>query len=186
MGLKNTYNSYGSLAKWFHWLSFLLIVGLIAVGFYMEGMPKGPEKGLVVNAHKATGIAVFFLLLLRFVWKLMNQSPELPKGLNLFEKILSILGHYALYFLSIMMPLSGWIASTAANRLPHIGTWTLPGFPFIPHTKAVGSCAHSIHVTGVWVLIAMITLHVLAALRHHFVMRDSVLRRMFPYGNALE
>lgn len=186
MGLKNTSNNYGSVAKWLHWISFILIIGLIYVGFTLGGMPKGPDKWLLMNMHKATGIFVFLLLLFRLIWKLSNPSPELPSELNPFEKLASIVGHYVLYLLCLIMAGTGWIMATAANKLAHVGSITIPGFPFIPKSKAIGGFCYTVHVNAVWILIIFITLHVLASLKHHFILRNNVLRRMFPYGNALD
>lgn len=186
MSIKNTRNCYGALSKTLHWLLFILLCGMIAVGFYMGDMPKGPEKWELYNYHKVAGITILFIILFRLFWRVINVTPDYPNEMPLVEKIASHVMHWSLYLLMLAMPLSGWIMSTAANKLPHIGAWTIPKFPFIPESEAWGSVNHAIHVYGVWVLIGFATLHILAALKHHFIDRDNILRRMIPYGNALD
>src|SRR5689334_2393960 len=113
--LKNTEQSYGSVAKFFHWAIFLLIAGLLTVGYIMTGMENGPDKFQLIGLHKSIGVTVLTLALIRLGWKLANVAPLLPDSLHRYEKLAAHTGHALLYMLMIIMPISGWLMSSAAG-----------------------------------------------------------------------
>jgi len=181
MPLRNTKYTYGAVAKTFHWLIFLLIAGLVIIGFLMESMPNSPDKFKLIGLHKSIGITVLTLVSLRLIWKLANSSPLLPNTLNALEKLLAHAGHWALYALMFAMPLTGWAMSSAVGFPVSVFGWfTIPNL--VSPDKALGGDLKYLHNTFAWVLIAMVSLHVLAALLHHFYYKDNVLTRMIPYG----
>src|ERR1700761_6545888 len=108
MSLENTKDKYGSVAKTFHWLMALIIVGLLIAGLTMKGMPNTPQKFRIFGLHKSFGITILILVSLRLAWKAKNTAPRLPDTLHAIEKALAHLGHALLYFLMLAMPLSGW------------------------------------------------------------------------------
>ena len=93
MSLRNTKLSYGSCAKSLHWLLAVLIIGMLAVGLYMESLPVGPGKFKIYGLHKSFGITILALSALRLVWKYINESPLLPDVMNRLEKFLARAGH---------------------------------------------------------------------------------------------
>ena len=180
MCFKNTKNSYGVVAKTFHWLMFLLIAGLIAVGFIMESMVMGPDKFKLIGLHKSTGIVVLLLALLRLMWKAANVTPLLPAKLHKLEKFMANSGHALLYVLMILTPLSGWAMSSAAGFPVSVFGWfTLPDFvapdPVLKHILVER------HELLAWSIIVVVSLHVVAALLHHFYYKNNVLVRMLPF-----
>lgn len=178
--LKNTLDSYGSVAKFLHWLIALLILTVLAVGFIMTGLPKTPDTFRVIGWHKSLGITVLTLVALRLLWKSMNIYPALPAALSMVEKLLAHLGHGFLYALMIAMPLSGWMMSSAAGFTVSVFGWfLLPNL--VAPDPALKRTLVELHGTLAWALIGMIALHVLAALLHHFYYKDDVLLRMLPF-----
>jgi len=180
MSLRNTEQSFGSVAKFFHWSIALFIIGLLIAGLTMVNMPTTPSKFKIYGLHKSFGIMVLILAVLRLGWKANNIAPLLPQTLNFIEKTLAHVGHGFLYFLMFAMPLSGWLMSSASGFTVSVFGWfTLPNL--IGPDAALKRTFVNIHETLAWILIAMITLHVLAALLHHFYYKNGVLRRMLPW-----
>lgn len=176
--LRNTESKYGSLAKFLHWLIFLLIAGLVLVGFFWEN--TGIIKGKIINIHKLIGLLTFAIIVFRIYWAAINLKPQLPNAQR-WEKIVEHAVHGCIYLLLIAMPLSGWIMATAAGRPPHIAGLALP-MPGIPANQVLAGLANQAHELLAWTLIILVSLHVLAALKHHFINKDDVLKRMLP-GN---
>lgn len=181
MNLKNTDQSYGTVAKGFHWLIALLIIGMIAMGFIMVGLNMSPDKIKIIGWHKSTGITILILASIRLGWKMANTSPLLPDSMKIVEKWLAHAGHAMLYLLMFAMPLTGWIMSSAAGfPVSVFGLFTLPNL--VAPDNTLKAQMIDLHEMLAWVLIVMITLHVLAALLHHFYHKDNVLVRMLPFA----
>lgn len=171
----NTDYAYGSVAKFFHWFIFILVLIMISGGFFMEDVPED-YKGLIYNLHKLTGVAILTLMLLRLLWRMVNVKPKLPADMPEWQRKSVRRVHELLYLLIIAMPLAGWIGSSAAGRPPHIGDWQLM-LP-IPQDKAIVESSFAMHEYLAWAIIIFGSLHILAALYHHFIRRDDILRRM--------
>lgn len=177
MSIRNTQTSYGSVAKFFHWVISPLVILMLTIGYFLEDVPKD-YQGMAYNLHKLTGLLILFLVLLRLVWALFNPKPALPRDMPAWQQFMSKLLHYALYFFVILMPSLGWVGSIAGGHPPHIGDFKFE-LPIAPN-KALDEFAFHWHETIAIVLIVLISLHVLAALYHHLIRKDDVLKRMLP------
>jgi len=179
MSLRNTLNSYGFLAKVFHWLMALLIIGLLALGLSLESFENTPDFRQLIGWHKEFGIVVLALACVRLGWKVLDVSPSLPESMGGVMKLAAKLGHGGLYVLMFAIPLSGWVMSNAAGHpVSMFGLFDLPIL-----AAADEDFAHSVkelHETLAFVLIGLLALHIMAALVHHFIYKDDVLRRMLP------
>lgn len=174
---KNTLTRYGSISKLFHWLIFFLVFFMILLGYFMGDIQDKAARSIIINIHKVTGINILILMILRLAWRFMNVKPVLANT-KLWEKILEKLVHGLLYLVLFSMPLSGWIMSSASGKPPHIVGWQF-GLP-VTQSKALAELFVSIHNTLAIVLIVLVSLHVAAALFHHFIKKDDVLTRMTP------
>lgn len=179
MSLRNTTMTYGSVTKFFHWLIFLVLAGQIIFGFFLGNIPKAIQP-ITYNIHKLLGISILLLMLLRGLWALNNPKPYLPLSTKLWEHILERFVHFLLYTVVVAIALVGWIGSVAAGRAPHLGELviTLP----VPTNKTIVEIAFYLHEKLVFVLIALVSLHVAAAFFHYIVKKDNVLQRMMPGG----
>jgi len=177
MGLRNTDRAWGSIARCFHWLVAALILGQFALGWIADSWRRSPVKVDLFVWHKSLGILVLALVLLRLVWRLFDRTPALPAAMPLWERHAAAASHAMLYLLMLALPLSGWVINSAAN-FPLKLFWLVPLPPIVPPGKAMQELAEAVHNGLFWGMVALLLLHVTAALRHHFVKRDAVLRRM--------
>lgn len=183
--------SYDGVAKTLHWLIALLVLALIVLGVVMTQVkiPIG-TKFQIYQIHKSLGFTVLALMVLRVLWRLTHRPPPLPENMGRLERFGAHAAHLALYGLLISMPLSGWaMVSSASFQVPTKLYWTLP----VPHIEALSKLEPAarkpyeelfkmVHERLAWVIAALVLIHALAALRHHFIKQDDVLARMWPRG----
>lgn len=175
--LKNTMTQYGVVTKVFHWVMALLIISLLCVGFYMNGMSLGLAKFKIYALHKSFGIIVLVLAILRILWHLYSKKPALVSSLKPTEKYAAHTAHILLYVLFVFMPLSGWLMSSAFGRsVKFFGTISLPDL--LTKNRELAEILATVHFVIAWSLVVLITLHVVAALKHHIIDKDNTLRRM--------
>jgi len=184
MRWRNSPSEYGAVTKAFHWLTALLVISMICIGYYMGGMPLGAAKLKTYNLHKSLGATVLIVTTLRILWHIFSRRPKAVETLKPFEKLGAGAMHYALYALLLAMPLTGWFFSSAFGRPVSVfGLFTLPDL--IGADRDLGKLLKDGHETLAVVVIAAAALHALAALGHHFFKKDTVLRRMLPFALAL-
>ena len=170
---------YTATAKSLHWLMALLIVGLLALGFYMADLPLSPEKLQFYSWHKWAGVSVFVLVWLRLFWRLTHRPPAFAASLSATQQALAHLGHLALYLLMIAIPVSGWLMSSAKGvQTVWFGVLPLPDL--LGRDKALGAQLADLHSALNIGLLVLIGGHAAAALFHHLVRKDDTLRRMLP------
>jgi cytochrome b561 len=171
-----TGQGYGTVAKTLHWLVATIIVGQFALGWLMPNVRRGMEPGVAMNVHISIGITVLTLIVVRFLWRATHRVPPEP-ALPPWQRRTSSLVHWLLYLLVLVTTLSGWsYASARGWSLAFFGLFPLPALAASgsPTGRAIGR----LHENVVWVLLAVVAVHVLAALVHAFVYRDGVMQRM--------
>lgn len=179
MQIKNTTASYGNIAKGLHWLMAILVISMLAVGLYMEGLDLSPQKLLLYGWHKSFGALILILAILRLTWRLSNPTPALPHTLPTLQHIAAHGVHALLYVLLFLMPLTGWLMSSAAGfPVSFFGLFTLPNL--IEANKEWRMFFGDAHEILAFSLIALLVAHVGAALLHHFYYKDTILKRMLP------
>ncbi|HWD25682.1 MAG TPA: cytochrome b [Rhizomicrobium sp.] len=181
---------YNGVAMTFHWVIAALIVVNIGLGLYMAYFltRDDPMDYTITQWHKSVGLLVLVLSLARLGWRLVNPVPRLPAGMHPVVAGFAHFTHYLFYFLIIVIPLTGWIftsASPLGNGTDFFGLFTWPNLPgFAGHTreqlKPVHDLFHGAHVYLAWSAIVLLPIHIAAALYHHFLRGDDVLRRMTP------
>ncbi|HEY0107921.1 MAG TPA: cytochrome b [Rhizomicrobium sp.] len=186
---------YNSVAMAFHWTIALLLIANIALGLYMSDLPRSdPGKFAIFQIHKSIGLTVLVLSLLRLAWRLANPAPPLPHSMHPAAKRVARFTHYVFYLLIIFIPLTGWLmvsASSLGNGTDYFGLFTWPNLSFwAGDTRAQQHAAHetfeSAHVFLAWSAIVLVPIHVAAALYHHILLKDDVLRRMLPFTGTEE
>jgi cytochrome b561 len=179
MQLKNDESRYGAVAQFFHWTIVVLIIVQFTLANQADKLPLGAAKVAVLARHKSFGITILALVLLRLIWRLIGDKPVDPPGMARWQRIASHISHGALYALLIVTPILGWLMSSARNfPVSWFGLVTLPDF--IAPSRPAYDFLHEAHELMAQTLFWLALLHVAAALKHHFVDRDNVLRRMLP------
>jgi cytochrome b561 len=170
---------YTKTAKALHWTIAVMIFGLIGLGFYMHNLPISPSKLKLYSWHKWAGVSVFVLALIRILWRLSHKAPALPSTMTAAQRAAAHLGHMALYALMFAIPLSGWVMSSAKGfQTVWFGVLPLPDM--VSRDKVLGDQLLALHLWLNISLVALLAVHILAALKHHFIDRDDILKRMLP------
>ncbi len=177
MAAQDRSDRYSRVAIWFHWTIALLVVVNLAIGLLHDSIPA---MRAWMGAHKAIGLTVLVLTAGRVAWRLAHRPPPLPAHMPLWEKGLAHAAHGLLYLLLVAMPLTGWLmVSGSAKRYP-LNWFGLFDVPYLPVSTAAGGFGHSAHAVLGWLMLALVVVHIAAALRHHLLLRDGVLVRMAP------
>ena len=170
---------YTKTAKGLHWLIAVLFFGMLGLGFYMQGLPLSPDKLKLYSWHKWVGVTVFLLALFRIAWRVTHQPPALPSSMPRLMQIAAHAGHHMLYMLMFLIPLSGWLMSSAKG-FQTVWFSILPIPDLIEKNKLLGDLLQTVHVSLNYLFIAVLIGHVGAALKHHFIDKDDILTRMLP------
>lgn len=170
-----TLEKYNRGARAFHWTIAIFIIVNIALGLLHEPLEKIVQ---LMPLHKSIGLSVLVLTVGRIGWRLAWTKPPWPGSVTPFERAVASGTHFLLYVLMLAMPLTGWVFSSAGKYpLTFFDLFPWPKLPVVKDSLLAG-LTHEAHEILGWVMLALIVLHVAAALRHHFVLKDSILRRM--------
>lgn len=179
---KITVTPYTRPARYLHWLLAIMIFGMFVLGFYMQGLPLSPDKLKLYSWHKWSGVTIFMLVILRLCWRLIRRPPPLPDHLSPWLQRGAQAGHLMLYALMVLIPLSGWLMSSAKG-IPTVWFGIIPLPDLIPKDKALGDLLQATHLNLNYFFIAVLVGHIGMALKHHYVDRDGTLYRMLPAFN---
>jgi len=173
--LSETYNR-GAIAL--HWVTAALIVANLLLGLSMVALPISPRKLHWYLFHKSIGVTIFLLTSLRLAWRAVRSHPA-PVPMPAWQRRAAAASHALLYVLLFVIPLSGWLYSSATGvQVVYLGIVPLPDL--VGKDRALAGLLRVVHVSLNALLFATVCLHVAAAIRHHFVDRDAVLARMLP------
>jgi cytochrome b561 len=175
--------SWSATAKLFHWVMAALIFAQIALGLLAVSWRLSPTKLNLFVWHKSTGMLILALLALRLLWRLSHKAPDLPWEMRLWERAGARLSHFLLYVLMIALPLTGWVISSASN-VPFRIFWTVPLPAIVDPDKGLADLFATVHAWLVTLLALVLVAHIGAALRHHYVKKNTVLARMLPWSTS--
>lgn len=162
-----------------HWILAVLIIGNLAFGLYMVGLPLSPQKLKYISWHKWVGVTVLIVSAARLLWRLTHPAPALPDTMKAWEKRVANASHTLLYVLFFAAPLTGWLFSSAAGfQTVYLGVLPIPDL--LAKDKELADVLKITHRWINYTMATLIVLHVAAALKHHFLDRDDVLTRMIP------
>lgn len=180
MLIKNTETKYGITAKLLHWIIAILFVVQYILIFWVKYMlpENSPTSSLLITElHEPIGMTIFVLGILAIIWRLNNVKPLFPFSMPNWEKCAATTVHILLYVTIIIMPLSGLLMAVAGGHPPsYFGLFTVPAF--LPVNKTLSNYLFNVHEITAIAIIVLVIIHTLAALKHHFINRDNVLKRM--------
>lgn len=175
---RNTSTRYGYVSIFLHWLSAATVYGMFALGLWMVGLGYyDPWYHKAPDIHKSIGVLLFVILLFRIIWRWFSPVPKPLSGYSAVIRIGATLAHIFLYLLLFGILISGYLISTAENQAVSVFGWvsipaTLSGIP------GQADIAGALHLYLAWSVVILSVLHLLAALKHHIIDRDSTLKRM--------
>jgi cytochrome b561 len=174
--------TYSGLQKMIHWVTALIVLTLIPVGFYMVERGKATKfdavTGELYTAHKTFGFLVLGLVVLRILVRLLHGTPAPEASLNRLQVVASEAVHGLLYLALIAVPLLGWYGASAYGARALLGGLTLPEIAGKDPTLA--KMVLQYHGYAAIGLVALLGAHIGAALMHRFILKDGVMRRMLP------
>ncbi|MBK6801437.1 MAG: cytochrome b [Novosphingobium sp.] len=172
--------AYSRGAVILHWLIAVLIVANFLIAELSEDMAKEDRMAMMGN-HKAIGITILGLTVLRIVWRFLRPAPPLVETLKAWEAALAKVTHALLYFLMLAIPLSGWgMVSGKGNPVSLFGLFNVPALPVGPD-KATNDVFHELHEVFATLMLVLFVIHVAAAIKHMVVDKDGTMARMAPW-----
>jgi cytochrome b561 len=178
--IKNTPERYGIITQLFHWV----IAGIIIFNYYLvyrrDYIPEtNPDNLAYILLHKALGVVVIILGVLFIIWRLTNTKPLLPTSTPNYERILAKSTHHLLLVLILLMPITGVLMSVFGGRpIGVFGLFTIPALTVA--NKEWQTIFYTLHEWLSFIIMGMVSIHVIGALKHQFFYKDNVLRRMLP------
>ena len=158
-----------------HWISAILLFIQIPLGFYLVDLDFGPERLTVEDIHVTVGLSVFYLVILRLLYKIFNPTPRLEPSVFKGQKFLAKLNHVMLYVTILSITISGIL-----KKLFNGETLTIIFKKIkIQDNFELGELFYDIHVISNYVLIVLIIIHILAVITHKLFFNDNLLKRMF-------
>jgi cytochrome b561 len=175
MSLFNTSSGYGLLAKLFHWLTFLALIIQIPFGFYLVGLEFSDRRIELENIHILFGITIFYIVLLRLIWKLINPSIKSEHNFFKGQNIIAKTNHFLLYVSIFAITISGILKKLyMGEKLNFI----FFNFGFEKDNFQLADSFYIVHIYANYLLITLVILHILAVIAHHFIFKDKVLRKI--------
>jgi len=161
-----------------HWLIALCIISMLGIGLYMVGLPKGlPFKATVINFHKSLGLTVFLLVLIRIMVRMAYGRPPLPP-MQTWQRAAASTTQALLYVCMVGMPLTGYLGSSFNKYGTRFWGIDLPKWGW--EDAQLRHLFFTAHEVIAWTMIVLIALHFAGAMKHQFIDRDGLLRRMLP------
>ena len=178
MPLKDTPERYGIVTKLLHWCIAVLIIGLTILGVYMVDLTYYDRYyNVSLETHKALGILVLELAILKILWSGFSVAPEAAPGMRRWEKAAARLMHLTLYAMMVLIPISGYAISTSDGKaVSFFGWYEVPAW--LPELKNMNQMASAAHYYFAYVTIVLVGLHFTAALKHQLIDKDGTLRKM--------
>ena len=175
MQINNTSEKYGLLAKLFHWFTFIALIIQIPFGFYLVGLEFSDRRIDLENIHILIGITIFYFVLLRLIWKLFNPSPKSEhnffKGQNLIAKT----NHFLLYVGIFAITISGVLKKLYMGEKLNFFIFQ---YAFKESNFQLADSFYVVHIYANYLLIALVSLHILATVAHHVFFKDKILKKM--------
>lgn len=183
MSLKSTRDNWSSVSKFFHWLIVLLILGQGLFGLFMDDLASSNAQRMeLIGLHKSFGFLILALAVLRLLWRLHAGAPAPMAGTPGWQRMAANAAHWLLYLLLFLIPISGWVMSSAAGGFNQsfFGLFDVPSL--VAQSQDIREGAGDAHESLFWILVFVAAVHAAAAFYHHLFQHDDTLRRMLPGG----
>ena len=174
---------YGATAKWSHWLIAFFVILMLIFGRTMEALPLD-ERQEIIMGHSGLGTLVLLLMLIRWPWRLTHAPPGPVDGIGPWQIRLSKYMHWTLYVLILLQPILGILQAMHITDYEVVAFGVIDYSSMVTDNKDTARLFHVLHGLNATVLSVLVIGHIGAALYHHFWHKDSVLKRMLPFGKV--
>ena len=175
MNITNSNGGYGLLAKLFHWITFTLLIIQVPFGFYLVGLEFSDLKIDLENMHIVIGISIFYFVLLRLVWKLINPKPKKWKEFFKGQTLIAKINHFLLYVSIFCITTSGALKKLYMGETLNFLFFR---YEFENDNFQLADTYYEVHIFANYLLIALVTLHILAVIFHHILFKDKIIKKM--------
>ena len=174
MRIKNSLTEYGFISKIFHWLSAAVLVAQIPLGFYLVDLDFSEKRIFIENIHVTIGLGIFYLTILRLIYKLFNPTPALGNSVFIGQRVIAKLNHILLYLSILVITISGALKKLFNGEMLDLFFFDLE----IKDNFDLAELFYEIHIYGNYTLIALILLHISAVIIHKILFKENLLRRI--------
>ena len=175
MQLINTEIKYGLLAKLFHWITFVALIIQVPFGFYLVGLEFSDRRIDLENIHILVGISIFYITLFRLIWKFLNPSPKDWKNHFKGQAFVASANHFLLYLTIFTITVSGILKKLYMGETLNFIFFK---YGFEKDNFVLADTYYQVHIYANYLLLALVTLHILAVIVHHFIFKDKILRKI--------
>ena len=174
MHVKNTLTEYGLISKLLHWISAILLFIQIPLGCYLVDLDFRPERLSIEDIHVTVGLSIFYIVILRLLYKIFNPTPELEPSVFKGQKFLAKLNHIMLYVTILSITISGIFKKLFNGETLVIIFKKIK----IQDNFELGELFYDIHVYSNYLLIALIAIHLMAVVIHKLFFNDNLLKKI--------
>jgi len=174
MRLTNNLSEYGLISKIFHWLSAAVLLIQIPLGFYLVDLDFSDKRLTVESIHVTLGLSIFYLTIIRLIYKLLNPTPALQNNIFAGQRIIAKLNHIFLYLSILLITISGALKKLFNGEMLDLFIFVLE----IKDNFDLAELFYEIHIVGNYILIALISLHVVAVIIHKVLFKENLLKRI--------
>tara|TARA_Y100001970_G_scaffold287121_1_gene410982 strand:+ start:14 stop:544 length:531 start_codon:yes stop_codon:yes gene_type:complete len=175
MQVFNSLEKYGLLAKLFHWITVIVLLAQVPFGFYLVGLEFSDQRIELENLHILVGITVFYITLFRLIWKIFNPSPTESKNFFKGQVFIGKVNHFLLYLSIFTITISGILKKLYMGENLNFIFFK---YGFKKDNFILADVFYEVHIYANYLLLALVTLHILAVVVHHFVFRDKILNKI--------
>ena len=175
MQINNSDKAYGLIGKLFHWITFLALLLQVPFGFYLVGLEFSSERIELENIHIFVGISIFYFTLFRLIWKLFNTSPVETKSFFKGQVFIGKANHFLLYVSIFTITISGMLKKLYMGETLNFVFFK---YGFKKDNFILADAYYDVHIYSNYLLLALVTLHILAVITHHFIFKDNILKKI--------
>ena len=175
MQVFNSFGKYGLLAKLFHWITFVILILQIPFGFYLVGLEFSDRRIDLENIHILIGITVFYITLIRLIWKFFNSSPTDGNSFFKGQIIIAKINHFFLYLSIFTITISGVLKKLYMGEKLNFLFFR---YGFNKDNFQLADLYYEVHIYANYLLIVLVVLHILAVIVHHFIFKDKILDKI--------
>ena len=175
MKIFNSNLEYGLLGKLFHWITFIGLLAQIPFGFYLVGLEFSNKRIELENIHIFIGITIFYFTLFRLIWKLINPSPTGTKSFFKGQVFIGKTNHFLLYMSIFTITISGILKKLYMGETLNFIFFK---YGFKKDNFILADTYYDVHIYANYLLLSLVTIHILAVITHHFIFKDNILKKI--------